>query len=108
MVFTTKKCSCEVKQTQRDVLSAISTEVYFENINKTATFYWGETVELPTETISGKYIKGWLRVDESTGQTCGDYLSSSSVWNETVSHATYRADTETLYSTDSRTRRIRF
>ena len=93
---------------QRDVLSAISTEVYFEDINKTATFYWGETVELPTETISGKYIKGWLRVDESTGQTCGDYLSSSSVWNETVSHATYRADTETLYSTDSRTRRIRF
>ena len=93
---------------QRDVLSAISTEVYFEDINKTATFYWGETVELPTETISGKYIKGWLRVDESTGQTCGDYLSSSSVWNETVSHATYRADTETLYSADSRTRRIRF
>ena len=93
---------------QRDVLSAISTEVYFEDINKTATFYWGETVELPTETISGKYIKGWLRVDESTGQTCGDYLSSSSVWNETVSHATYRADTETLYSADSRTQRIRF
>ena len=93
---------------QRDVLSAISTEVYFEDINKTATFYWGETVELPTETIAGKYIKGWLRVDESTGQTCGDYLSSSSVWNETVSHATYRADTETLYSADSRTRRIRF
>lgn len=83
---------------QRDVLSAISTEVYFEDINKTATFYWGKTVELPTETISGKYIKGWLRVDESTGQTCGDYLSSSSVWNETVSHATYRADTETLES----------
>lgn len=93
---------------QRDVLSAISTEVYFEDINKTATFYWGETIELPTETIAGKYIKGWLRVDESTGQTCGDYLSSSSVWNETVSHATYRADTETLYSADSRTRRIRF
>lgn len=93
---------------QRDVLSAISTEVYFEDINKTATFYWGKTVELPTETISGKYIKGWLRVDESTGQTCGDYLSSSSVWNETVSHATYRADTETLYSADSRTQRIRF
>ena len=83
---------------QRDVMSAISTEVYFEDINKTATFYWGKTVELPTETISGKYIKGWLRVDESTGQTCGDYLSSSSVWNETVSHATYRADTETLES----------
>ena len=83
---------------QRDVMSAISTEVYFEDINKTATFYWGETVELPTETISGKYIKGWLRVDESTGQTCGNYLSSSSVWNETVSHATYRADTETLES----------
>ena len=93
---------------QRDVLSAISTEVYFEDINKIATFYWGETIELPTETISGKYIKGWLRVNESTGQTCGDYLSSSSVWNETVSHATYRADTETLYSADSRTRRIRF
>ena len=93
---------------QRDVLSAISTEVYFEDINKTATFYWGETIELPTETISGKYIKGWLRVDESTGQTCGNYLSSSSVWNETVSHATYRADTETLYFADSRTQRIRF
>ena len=93
---------------QRDVMSAISTEVYFEDINKTATFYWGKTVELPTETIAGKYIKGWLRVDESTGQTCGNYLSSSSVWNETVSHATYRADTETLYSADSRTRRIRF
>lgn len=92
---------------QRDVLSAISTEVYFEDINKTTTFYWGETIELPTETIAGKYIKGWLRVDESTGQTRGNYLSSS-VWNETVSHATYRADTETLYSADSRTRRIRF
>ena len=82
---------------QRDVLSAISTEVYFEDINKTATFYWGKTVELPMEKIPGKYIKGWLRVNESTGQTYGSYLSSS-VWDETVSHATYRADTETLES----------
>ncbi len=80
---------------QQDILSAISTEVYFEDIDEYTTFYYGETIELPTEEIAGKFNKGWLRVNESTNQTYGNYLTPSA-WNETVSTATYRADTLTL------------
>lgn len=80
---------------QQEILSAISTEVYFEDIDEYTTFYYGETIELPTEEIAGKFNKGWLRVNESTNQTYGNYLTPSA-WNETVPSATYRADTLTL------------
>lgn len=75
-----------------DILEPISTEVYFEDIDIYRTFYYGETVTLPTEEISGKYIKGWLRVDETSNNTYGNYLTPSA-WNETSSTAIFRADT---------------
>ncbi len=75
-----------------DILEPISTEVYFEDIDVYRTFYYGETVTLPTEEISGKYIKGWLRVDETSNNTYGNYLTPSA-WNETSSTAVFRADT---------------
>ena len=82
---------------RREILSAISTEVYFEDINKHTMFYYGENVELPTEEIVGKFIKGWLRVNESTNQTYGNYLTPSA-WSETVSNIRFRADILTLES----------
>ena len=80
---------------QSHLLTAIETEVYFEDIDEYTMFYYGETVELPTEEIAGKFNKGWLRVNESTDQTYGNYLTPST-WNETVPTATYRADTLAL------------
>ena len=76
---------------QSDMLSPIATEVYFEDIEKHVTFYFGEDVVLPTEEIPGLYLKGWLRVNESTNQTYGNYLTPGA-WNETISTAIYRAD----------------
>ncbi len=76
---------------QREILSPISTEVYFEDIDKHVTFYYGENIQLPTEELSDKYILGWLRVNESTNETYGNYLTSST-WNETAPTAIYRAD----------------
>lgn len=76
---------------QSNKLEPIATQVYFEDLNTYETFYYGNTVALPSEEIEGMYNKGWLRVNENSNQTYGSYLTPGT-WNETVATATYRAD----------------
>ncbi|MDY4186658.1 MAG: leucine-rich repeat domain-containing protein [Candidatus Borkfalkiaceae bacterium] len=72
-------------------LEPIATRVYFEDIDLYETFYYGDYITPPKDKIEGKYNKGWLRVDEETNQTYGNYLTPIQ-WRETVATATYRAD----------------
>ena len=79
------------------VMSPVKTAAYFEDINEYATFYYGETVEIPSTPVSGYYNKGWLRVNAETDETYGGYLTPS-VWTETAATATFRADLLVLES----------
>ena len=73
------------------VVAAVSTTAYFEDTNETVEFYYGETLEIPDTVVTGWYNQGWKRVDESTNETYGGYLTEI-VWWELIDSVRYRAD----------------
>jgi len=75
-----------------DQLTPITTTVYFEDIQKTVTFFYGSVIEIPEWTVEGKFNKGWKRVNEETNQVIEGYLTPSP-WEELSETVTYRADT---------------
>lgn len=73
------------------IIAPIATTAYFEDTNETVEFYYGETLEIPDTVVTGWYNQGWRRVDESTNETYGGYLTEI-VWWELIDSVRYRAD----------------
>ena len=71
----------------------IKTVAYFEGIDKEYEFYYSENAVFPTETIPGKYIKGWYEV--IGGEITNNRLSEIQ-WNRVDQNVVYRADTVEL------------
>lgn len=56
------------------------------------TFYYGEEVDVTDQLVPEWYIPSWHRVDDTTGEMSQEQLSSTLIWNELVTSATYKAE----------------
>ena len=76
------------------IVESIKTLAYFEDVNETLTFYYGESTALPTKQVENYYNKGWHEViGENNGQPVIDTERLGVVtWGRTDAAITYKAD----------------
>ncbi|MBR5388623.1 MAG: alpha/beta fold hydrolase [Clostridia bacterium] len=80
-----------------DSLVPVSTSAYFIDLNSYVDFYYGQTVSIPSNSITGYYNKGWQRYDEMLQEPYGSYLTPSA-WLELIDEVSFKADLVLLES----------